>query len=220
MGELRVTQVAGYVEGAEEPRLSVTQVIGYVEVKAQPELRVTQVAGYIELLYRPVQYRTAALSPFVVRRQYLSLLYVKRPGETWTLVDQGRLATPTVEYGMDQAARLGGYEMQAAPAHPVHHLTVELYADSDLDEVSRILGFEHDGGWAGNEQITLDSERVVDWKIENYDGVEGSSALLFVEYINHFRPSSLEMALAVDDVRMAVFNGVADAYYIMPEAGL
>jgi hypothetical protein len=220
-GELRITAANAYVEGSEDPRLVVTAVAAYAELKQAPELRSTEVAAYFELLYQPLTHRTDVLAPFEVRRQYLSLLNLQGVDGAWILINQGRMVTPVVEWNVDQVGRLGDVALANTPGDGAHSMTVELYADDDLDELGRALGMTRSlSGWVGSEQIALDPTVIVNWRIDNYDGVEPDSVLLFREYVNHFQPTTMEMALATDEVRIVAINGVAGAYYIIPEAGL
>jgi hypothetical protein len=167
--------------------------------------------------------RPAFNEDLVVRRQYLSLVHAKIPGESsWVLLDQGRVITPTNEAQIDEYRRIGDINVLQVPGPITHKATIEVYVENDLEELARVLGFvKPGGGWVGTETIKLDPTKVIDFKIENYDGITTAAVLDSTEYLNKFRPSSLEMTLdSAGDVRIANIQGVTDDYYITPRAAL
>lgn len=166
--------------------------------------------------------RPAFNSDLEVRRQYLSIVHMKIPGESaWTLIDQGRVITPSSEAQMDEYRRIGDINVLQVPGSKTTNVNLELYVEGDLKELGHALGFVRPGGgWAGTENIKLDPTKIIDFKIENYDGITTSASLLNTEYVNKFRPGSLEMTLdSGGDVRIATIGGVADDYYIIPTTG-
>ena len=158
-----------------------------------------------------------------VRQQYLSLLYHKIPGEAaWTLIDQGRVSSP--EQAADEKVynRLGDINKLKVVEQVETNLSLSVYLDDNIEELARILGTVRPvGGWAGTEEIKLDTAKVADLKIVNFDGVTTAANILFVEYINRFRPMRLAPPLDADgDVRIVELSGSATTYYIIPEAGV
>jgi len=155
-----------------------------------------------------------------VRQPYLSMLYHKIPGEaSWTLLDQGRVATPDQTADEQEYNRIGDKNTLKVPGSITTDITLNIYVEDDVEEVARILGtIMPGGGWAGTEVIQLDPTFIADLKIENYDGADAGAALLFTEYINRFRPSRFSIPEdAEGDVRIAELSGSATAYYIIPE---
>ena len=157
-----------------------------------------------------------------LRQQYLSLVYVKIPGEAnWTLMDQGRVLTPNQTAEEQDYARIGGKDKTKIGGAITTDVTVQVYVEDDIEELAKMLGTTRPGGgWVGTEVIQLDPTKLIDIKINNYDGVTTAANILFVEYINAFKPLNLSINLdAEGDVRIADLSGAATAYYIIPAAG-
>lgn len=158
-----------------------------------------------------------------VRQQFLHLVHIKIPGEaSWTLLDQGETVTPAQTAEQREYSRIGDVNVTRVPGQVTTDVTFRLYWENDLEELAHALGQKMPGGgWAGTEVIKLDPSKVIDIKIENYDGVTAAAALLSVEYINAFRPAGLTSALeAAGEARIADISGSAASYYIIPQAGL
>lgn len=155
-----------------------------------------------------------------VRQQYLSLVFQKIPGEAdWTLIDQGRVFTPSAEAEMNQYKRIGDRNTLQVPGSITTNVEIELYVENDIEEVARALGVTMGAGWTGTEVVELDPEFIADYKIVNYDGITADADVVFTEYVNRFRPQRLSLALEAEgDVRIATISGVAESYYIMPAA--
>lgn len=168
--------------------------------------------------------RPAMSEALQVRPQYLSLVYHKIPGEAnWTLIQQGRTITPDQTANKTEAARIGDKNKTTVYGAITTEVTLRVYVDDDLQEVARVLGIRKpSGGWIGNEVIELDPTDVGDFKIENYDGATTAATLKFTEYINRFKPGRLSMGLDAEEEggRFADVSGAADAYYIIPAAGV
>lgn len=167
--------------------------------------------------------RSAFNASLDVRQQYLAMLYMKIPGEgSWTLVDQGRVATPSARADEKTYDRIGDENQLTVAGQVKTEVTLQMYLEDDLEEVAHLLGFVRPGGgWAGTENIKLDPTKIIDLKLESYDGVTVGSALLFTEYINEFRPMNFSIPEdASGDVRIAELSGSCVAYYIVPEAGV
>lgn len=157
-----------------------------------------------------------------LRQQYLSLVYVKIPGEAdWTLIDQGRVVTPSQSAEEQEYSRIGDQNKTKIAGTITTDVTVQLYVEDDIEELAKMLGETRPGGgWVGTEVIQLDPTNVIDIKVNNYDGVTAGANILFVEYINAFKPLGLSINLdAEGDVRIADVSGAATAYYIIPAAG-
>lgn len=157
-----------------------------------------------------------------VRQQYLSMLFHKVPGEAaWTLLDQGKVSTPSSTAEEKTYNRIGDLNSLTLGGQVKTDVTLQVYVDDHLDEVGRVLGYiKPGGGWAGTENIKLDPTKVGDLKIESYNGTDVGSALLFTEYINQFRPLNFSIPEDADgDVRIAELSGSCVAYYIIPVAG-
>lgn len=166
--------------------------------------------------------RTAFNSDLDVRQQYLSMLFHKIPGEAaWTLIDQGRVASPAQAADVQEYNRIGDPNKLQVAGQITTDITLNVYVEDDIEELARFLGtVRPGGGFAGTEVIQLDPTKIADLKIENYDGITVGSALLFTEYINQFKPLNLGVPLdAEGDVRIAELSGTATAYYIIPTAG-
>lgn len=164
--------------------------------------------------------RTAFNTDLVVRQQYLSMLFHKVPGEAnWTLLDQGKVATPSSKAEEKSYNRIGDKNTLKIGGQVTTDVTLQVYVDDNLDEVARMLGFiKPSGGWLGTEEVQLDPTKLGDLKIENYDGTTVGSSLLFTEYINRFRPLNFSIPEDADgDVRIAELSGSCVAYYIIPE---
>lgn len=158
-----------------------------------------------------------------VRQQYLSMVFHKIPGEAaWTLLDQGRVATPAQTADEKSYNRIGDKNTLKVAGQIATDVTINLYVEDDIEELGRILGtVMPGGGWTGAEVIELDPTKVADLKIVNYDGITLAANVLFTEYINRFKPSKFSIPEdAEGDVRIAELSGSAEAYYILPEAGL
>lgn len=158
-----------------------------------------------------------------LRQQYLSLVYVKIPGEAnWTLIDQGRVVTPNQTAEEQEYARIGDQNKTKLAGNITTDVTVQVYVEDDIEELAKMLGTTRPGGgWVGTEVIQLDPTKVIDIKINNYNGVTTAASVLFVEYINAFKPMGLSINLdAEGDVRIADLSGAATAYYIIPAAGV
>lgn len=167
--------------------------------------------------------RAAFNSDLELRQQYLSMVSAKKPGDpAWTLLDQGRVATPSQTADEQQYSRIGDKNKTKVAGTVTTDVTLNLYVENDIQEVAYMLGQTMPGGgWAGTEVIELDPSKLIDMKVENFNGITVGSALLFTEYINRFRPLRLSINLdAEGDVRIAELSGSASAYYIVPEAGL
>jgi len=157
-----------------------------------------------------------------VRQQYLSMVFVKVPGEAdWTLMDQGRVTTPDQAADEREYKRIGDRSSVKVAGTVTTTANISVYVEDDLEEMAKVLGFTRPGsGWLGTEEIKLDPTKVLDFKIENYEGIDVGDALLFTEYVNHFQGSKLTMTLdAEGDVRIAEVSGSCADYYIIPEAG-
>lgn len=157
-----------------------------------------------------------------VRQQYLSLLYHKIPGEAnWTLIDQGRVASPAQSADVQEYSRIGDQNKLQVAGQITTDVTLNIYVEDDIEELARFLGtVRPGGGWVGTEKIQLDPTKVADLKIVNFNGITTSASILFTEYINQFKPLNLGMPLdAEGDVRIAELSGTATAYYIIPAAG-
>lgn len=157
-----------------------------------------------------------------VRQQYLTMLFHKIPGEAaWTLIDQGKIATPDATADEKTYDRIGDKNQLTVAGQIKNTVTLQVYVDDHLDEVARFLGFVRPGGgWVGTENIELTPENVSDLKLESYDGTTVGSALVFTEYVNEFRP--LKFSIPEDasgDVRIAELSGSCVSYYIIPESG-
>jgi hypothetical protein len=157
-----------------------------------------------------------------VRQQYLSMLFHKIPGEAaWTLMDQGKIATPDATADEKTYDRIGDEDQLTVAGQIKNSVTLQVYVDDHLDEVARVLGYVRPGGgWLGTENIKLDPTKVSDIKLESYNGVAVGSALLFTECVNSFRP--LKFSIPEDasgDVRIAELSGSCTSYYIIPVAG-
>ena len=100
------------------------------------------------------------------------------------------------------------------------NVTLHIYVENDVTELARALGVvKPGGGWAGTEEIDLDPSFIADFKVDNYDGTDSASLLVFTEYLNEFQPNKLTMNLEAEgDVRIAEMSGTAVAYYIVPVA--
>lgn len=156
-----------------------------------------------------------------LRQQYLSMVSHKIPGESaWTLLDQGRVLSPSQQADDQSYSRLGDKNKLRVAGQVTTDVQVVVYVENDLQELARILGTKPVGAsWAGTEVIQLDPTKIADLKIESFDGITVGATLLFTEYINRFRPMQLTMALdAEGDVRIAELSGAADDYYIIPAA--
>lgn len=153
-----------------------------------------------------------------VRQQYLSLVFQKIPGEAdWTLIDQGRVFTPSAEAEMNQYKRIGDRNTLQVPGSITTNVEMELYVENDIEELARALGVPIGAGWAGTEVVELNPEFIADYKVVNYDGITTSANIVFTEYVNRFRPQRLQLALEAEGgVRIATISGVAESYYIMP----
>ncbi len=164
--------------------------------------------------------RPAFNASLEVRQQYLSLVFQKIPGEAdWTLIDQGRVFTPSAEAEMNQYRRIGDRTTFQVPGSITTNVEMELYVENDIEELARALGVRMGAGWTGSEVVELDPEFIADYKVVNYDGITTTSNVVFTEYVNRFRPQRLSLALEAEgDVRVATISGVAESYYIMPEA--
>jgi len=157
-----------------------------------------------------------------VRQQYLSMAFVKIPGEAaWTLLDQGRVLTPDQSADEREYKRIGDRSSVKVASTVATSVNLSVYVEDDLEELAKVLGVTRPGGgWVGNEEIKLDPTQILDFKIENYDGINVGANLLFTEYVNRFRGSKLTMTLdAEGDVRIAEITGACDDYYMIPEAG-
>lgn len=157
-----------------------------------------------------------------LRQQYLSLVYVKIPGEAnWTLIDQGRVMTPSQTADDLQYSRIGDQNKTRIAGTISTDVAVQVYVEDDIEELAKFLGYTRPGGgWVGTETIQLDTTKIIDIKVNNYDGVTTAANVLFVEYINSFRPMGLTPGLdAEGDVRIADISGSAVSYYIIPTAG-
>ena len=156
-----------------------------------------------------------------VRQQYLSMLFHKIPGEAaWTLIDQGRVASPSQTADVQEYNRIGDKNKLQVAGQITTEVTLNVYVEHDIQELARFLGTVKPATWVGTENIQLDPSLVADLKIENYAGITVGSALLFTEYINEFKPLNLGIPLdAEGDVRIAELSGTAVAYYIIPAAG-
>jgi len=157
-----------------------------------------------------------------LRQQYLSMLYHKIPGEAaWTLIDQGKVSTPSSKADEKTYNRIGDENQVKVAGQITTDVTLQVYVDDNLDEVARMLGFVRPGsGWSGSEVIKLDPTKVSDLKLESYNGVTAGSTLLYTEYINQFRPMNFSVPEDADgDVRIAELSGSCASYYIVPESG-
>jgi hypothetical protein len=151
------------------------------------------------------------------------MLYHKIPGEaSWTLLDQGRVATPDQTADEQEYNRIGDKNTLKVPGSITTDVTLNIYVEDDVEEIGRVLGtVMPGGGWVGGgaEVIQLDPTFIADLKIENYDGADAGANLLFTEYINRFRPTRFSIPEdAEGDVRICECSGSAVAYYIIPEA--
>ena len=166
--------------------------------------------------------RLAFNADLEVRQQYLSMVFVKIPGEAaWTLLDQGRVLTPNQTAEEKEYSRIGSQNKTKIAGAITTDVTVQLYCEGNIEEVARILGVVRPGGgWLGSEVVRLDPTKITDIKIENYDGIATGAALVHTEYINYFKPMRFGINLdAEGDVRMAELSGAANDYYIIPEIG-
>lgn len=166
--------------------------------------------------------RAAFNADLDVRQQYLSMVLGKIPGEAaWTLLDQGRVVTPDQTADEKEYGRIGDQNKLKVGGEITTDVAVQIYVEDDIEEVARMLGVVRPGGgWVGTEVIQLDPTKLIDLKIENYDGITVGSNNLFTEYINRFKPMRLSINLdAEGEVRIAELSGSASAYYILPEAG-
>lgn len=157
-----------------------------------------------------------------VREPYLSLVYVKTPGEaSWTLIDQGKVVSPSRAAEQKEYKRIGDQNVTKRSGAITTDVTVQIYLENNVEELGRFLGFTRPpGGWLGTEEITLDPTRVVDIKVENFDGVTATSNLVFTEYANAFNPANMAVGLDADsDARVGDVSGSAATYYIIPVAG-
>lgn len=162
-------------------------------------------------------------SSLEVRQHYLSLLYHKFPGEAdWTLIDQGRVATPAQAADVQEYNRIGDKNKLQVAGQITTDVTLNVYVENDIEELARFLGsIRPGGGWVGTEVIQLDPTIEADLKIVNFDGITTAANILFTEYINEFKPFNLSPPLdAEGDVRIAELSGSAVAYYIIPAAGV
>jgi len=168
--------------------------------------------------------KSAFNSSLEVRQPYLSMVYMKIPGEAaWTLVDQGRVVSPAQKTDKKEYKRIGDSNSLSVPGTVSTDVTVNFYLEDDVEEVAHLLSVVKpvSGGWTGNEVIQLDPSKKIDMKIENYNGATTGAALLFTEYINEFQPGNLTPNLdAEGDVRIVELSGTAKSYYIIPVAGL
>lgn len=167
--------------------------------------------------------RAAFNAPLEVRQQYLSMVAAKIPGEAnWTFFDQGRVLTPDQAADEREYKRIGDRSSVKVASTVATSVNITLYVENDIEELARVLGVVRPGGgWVGTEELKLDPTKIIDFKIENYSGIDVGSALLFAEYVNRFRGSKLTMALdAEGDVRIAEITGACDDYYIIPAAGV
>lgn len=156
-----------------------------------------------------------------VRQQYLSLLYHKFPGEAaWTLIDQGRVASPAQAADVQEYNRIGDKNKLQVAGQITTDITLNVYVEDNIQELARFLGTVKPTTWVGTEVIQLDPTVKADLKIVNFDGITTAANILFVEYINEFKPFNLSIPLDADgDVRIAELSGAAVAYYIIPAAG-
>jgi hypothetical protein len=158
-----------------------------------------------------------------VRQQYLSLLYHKFRGEAnWTLIDQGRVASPAQAADVQEYNRIGDKNKLQVAGQITTDISLAVYVENDIEELGRFLGNVRPAlGWAGTEVIQLDPTIVADLKIVNFDGITTAANVLFTEYINEFKPFNLAIPLDADgNVRIAELSGAAVAYYIIPEASV
>lgn len=167
--------------------------------------------------------RTAFNATLQLRQQYLSMLYHKIPGEAnWTLLDQGKVSTPSSKADEKTYDRIGDENQTTVAGQVKTDVTLQVYVDDNLDEVARVLGFVRPGGgWAGTENIKLDPTKVSDLKLVSFNGVTVGSTEVFTEYINSFRPMNFSIPEdASGDVRIAELSGSCTAYYIIPATGI
>ncbi len=224
MAQLRVSTVGAYVEaGSGAPQLRVSTVGALLEWRAPPQLRVSTVGAYVEFAPPPPPAPgRPALTEFEARRAYLSIVFHKYPGEAdWTLIDQGRAFRPEYAAEIRAYRRIG--DPQAYPvavSRPAANVALELYVDSELEELARLWGARRpSAGWSAGTVIDLDPLAAADYKVENYDGIALTARVVFTEYVNHFWPARLTLALETEDgARVIEVEGFADAYYIVPEA--
>lgn len=165
--------------------------------------------------------RIAFNLPLEVRQQYLSMVSHKIPGEAaWTLLDQGRVMSPSQQADEQAYSRIGDKNKLRVPGQVTTDVQVAIFVENDLQELARMLGVKPvSTSWAGTEIIQLDPMKIADLRIENFDDITVGSTLLSTEYINRFRPMQLTMALdAEGDARIAELSGSADDYYIIPAA--
>lgn len=157
-----------------------------------------------------------------VLQPYLSLVFGKIPGQSdWTLFNQGRVLTPDISSEEKQYSRIGDKVQKKVAGNATYNCTVSVYVEENLKELALILGdVRPGGGWAGTETIEFDPTVKIDLKVETYDGITGTSALLFTEYFNEFSPTRLSMNLEAEgDARMAEIQGGIVNWYIVPAAG-
>jgi hypothetical protein len=165
----------------------------------------------------------AALATLDVRQQFLSVVSQKLTTEsTWTVIGQGQAVSPGSGAAVSEHRRVGDENITKVPGVISHDVTVQIYVDSNLKEVARMLGIARPGGgWVGNEEIKLDPTKKMDFMIVNYNGTATSATPVFVEYINQFQPANFKPPLeAGTEARVAEVSGSAVAFYMMPIAGV
>ena len=157
-----------------------------------------------------------------VRQQYLTMVYHKKPGEAnWTLINQGKVLTPSAKADEKTYDRLGDKVQTKVAGQIAIDVTLQIYMESDLVEVARALGYiKPGGGWTGSEEIQLTPENVGDFKLVSFAGTTLGSPEVHTEYVNYFTPLNFSVPDdASGDVRTAELSGSARAYYIIPVAG-
>ena len=157
-----------------------------------------------------------------VRQQYLSLLYHALPGHSWVLMNQGRVFSPNQSGDTPEYSRIGDKNKKKVANTLTTDAEVHVYVEDDITELARIMAGEvrPGNGWVGTEEIQLDTTVIHNFKVDNYDGIDTSSTLLFTEYLTSWQASGMGAPLEAEgDVRIFTFPGAASSYYIIPAAG-
>lgn len=88
-----------------------------------------------------------------LRQQYLSMLFAKIPGQAaWTLLDQGRVATPDATAQSKDYNRIGDPNTITKYGNVKTTITLNMYYDHDLEELALLLGQVRPGGRLGRHR--------------------------------------------------------------------
>ncbi len=157
-----------------------------------------------------------------VRPHFLSILSAKLPEDAgWTVLEQGETFTPDSSADSQEYKRIGDKNALKIAGSVGTDIGITVYFEDDLKELAMVLGIKKPGGgWTGSEEIDLDPKRVIDFKVDNYNGTDSSAAVVSTEYIYAFRGAKFAMGLdANGEVRKADISGACAKWYMMPAAG-